>query len=115
MEILMTIQTAADTLATQIGTDVGTTLTGLVLAVLGFINKYATDLGKKVLSIFGTLPDLAKPVVALAFGQLVAFVNLQWGVEISPDMTALGTSLFGVAIGLLSSGWHSILKLIKKD
>lgn len=115
MDILFLLQEATDSLATQIGSDVGAQVSVLVASILALANKYVTDAGKWILGKFGTLPSWSKAALALVFAEGVVFLNASFGLELSTDVSALVTSLSGLLVWVASMGWHSFLKLFRKE
>jgi hypothetical protein len=102
------IQQAADSVATVIGNEVGSNVTLLVVAVLGAVNKFVTDLAKSGLSKFAVLPDSVKSILAFAFAQGVTLANAKWGFGASTDINLLATSAQGVVVWLASMGWNAL-------
>jgi hypothetical protein len=108
------LQTAADSvLATNIGDTLGNQISVFVLAGLGLLTKLITSAVAKVMpQWWDAQGDAVKAIVALVFSQVVVFLNWKFGVVLSPDITAIGTSLAGVATWLIAMGWHRLAKFL---
>lgn len=109
-----TLPTVVDSVATEIATTVGTEVSALVSLVLGMLIKILVDLGKKASAQFAKAPDIVKALVALAFGQLAAFVSIKTGIPVSSDVAMLDVTLAGAVLSAIAMGVHSLVKAIRQ-
>lgn len=109
-----TIQVAADSLATAVGSQVGTQVTTLVALGLSVATKFAVDLAKKASAKVATLPGPAKALVALVFAQATTWVSVKTGLLINPDISALETTVAGLTVALSAMGVNAVIKTVTK-
>lgn len=109
-----TLPVVADSVANQIATTIGTEISAIVSLGLGMLIKILVDLGKKGSAEFAKAPDMVKAFVALAFGQLAAFLSVKTGIPISSDIALLDVTLAGAVVSAIAMGLHSALKAIRQ-
>jgi hypothetical protein len=115
LPVLMdTLPVVADSVATEIATKIGTEVSALVSLGLGMLIKVLVDLGKKASVEFEKAPDMVKAFVALAFGQLAAFISVKTGIPISSDVAILDVTLAGAVVSAIAMGIHSGIKAIRQ-
>ena len=106
-----TLRTAADSLATTVGTQLGTQASMFIALALSVITKFAVDVAKKGSVKIGTLPGPAKALVALVFAQAATWISVKTGLLINPDVSALETTVAGLTVALSAMGVNAVTKV----
>lgn len=122
LSILPDALTVADTLHADTIGDVVDDITGviggyiefIILAVLGFVNKFLVDGAKMVQKYVDKLPDGVVATIAFGTSQVIVFINaylIGWGApELAEDPSMLVTGLQGLVVWFVSMGWHDFIK-----
>jgi len=105
-----------DSVAAQIGADIGMTL-GMYIAIgLGFLNKFITSGAVKVLELKFKLPSTAQAMIAWAFAQGVVIASAKLSIPIvSANLDQLPLIGTGLLVWAVSMGWHGLAKALLKD
>jgi hypothetical protein len=106
------VSAPTDSVAVEVGSQIGAYLGTLLVLGLGFVNKVVVDLAKKGLALLDTAPSVVKSLVALLFAFAATWVSSQTGFNVSPEVGALPTTLSAVLVWAVSMGWHSLSKVI---
>lgn len=110
----LVVAQSIDSLATAVGSQVGTQASIFIAVVLSVITKFAVDVAKHVSVKIATLPGPAKALVALVFAQAATWVSVKTGLLINPDVSALETTVAGLTVALSAMGVHAVTNTIKK-
>lgn len=113
-DTLHVVAAGVDSLATAVGSQVGTQVTSLIALALSVGTKIAVDYAKKSLAQLDAAPGPVKALVAVAFAQLATWVSVKTGLLINPDITALETTVAGLTVALSAMGVHAVTKAVTK-
>lgn len=105
-----------DSVAAQIGSEVGMTF-GMYLAIgLGFLNKFITSGALKVLEMKFKLPSTVQAAIAWVFAQGVVFASTVLNIPVvSSNIDELPLIGTGLLVWAVSMGWHGLAKALLKD
>lgn len=106
--------TAADSLATAVGSQVGVQVSALLALGLGVVTKFVVDGARKVSAALDTAPPAVKAMAATLFAQVAIWVTTKTGLVVNPDIGALETTLAGLTVAASAMGVHAVTKAVTK-
>jgi uncharacterized membrane protein (DUF441 family) len=109
------IQTPIDSVAVQIGTDIGSHAAIYIALLLGVLNKYITGFALKLIEAKAKLPSSIQSIIALGFASLVTYLAGLGVPFVSDKLEDLPVILTGGLAWGMSMGYHSLVKAVLKD
>lgn len=105
-----------DSVAAQIGSEMGLTIGSYLAIGLGFLNKFITSGALKALELKFKLPSTVQAIIAWVFAQGIVIASTKLNIPIvSANLDQLPLIGTGLLVWAVSMGWHGLAKALLKD